>query len=81
MDRLEGRRLMELFFPQLLRRERDQKRAAEDARRVFNKTFFAGHLRWYGIPFKSNAVSQQLQQLLKDAVVAGKVRRSEGTDQ
>lgn len=72
---------MELLFPELLRLERDRKRAAKDAKGLLNKTFFAGHLKWYGIPFKSNAVSHQLQQLLKDAVIAGKVRRSKSTDQ
>ncbi|KAK4234166.1 hypothetical protein C8A03DRAFT_18879 [Achaetomium macrosporum] len=70
--RLEGDRLLELFFPERLRLKRDQKRAAEDARAYFKKAFFAAQLRWYGIPFKANAKVSDLRQLLRDAVLAGK---------
>ncbi len=73
---LSGVRLLELFFPERLRLKREQKQAAEDAKRYFGKAFFSGQLRWHAIPFKASARVDELRKLLQDAVVAGKVRNT-----
>lgn len=72
-SRVEGSRLLELFFPERLRLKRDQKESAASAKSLFRKPFFAAQLRWYGIPFRSTATVSDLEQLLKDAVVSGQV--------
>lgn len=76
LGRVDGSRLQELFFPERLRLKRDQKHAAEDAKRLFKRPFFAAQLRWYGIPFRSNAAAGEMEGLLRDAVVSGQVSAS-----
>ncbi|ETS79927.1 hypothetical protein PFICI_07456 [Pestalotiopsis fici W106-1] len=70
--RIDGSRLLELFFPGRLRSLRGQEEARESARDLFKMTFFVAQLRWYGIPFRSSARLPELQQLLRDAVVDGR---------
>lgn len=72
-NRVGGDRLRELFDPQRLRLKRDQKDAAEEAHRLFRAPFFAAQLEYYGIKFPSNYRRDQLEDLLKESVRAGKV--------
>ncbi|KAK8022489.1 hypothetical protein PG993_013256 [Apiospora rasikravindrae] len=72
--REEGCRLSELFFPERLERQQDQDSARRAAKRLFNKEFFITQLRWYGVPFKSNAKRDELEAILRTAVGEGKCR-------
>ena len=72
-SRVGGARLRELFNPQNLRIKRDQKHATEEAKKLFSKPFFAAQLRYYAIKFPSNYRIDQLKNLLKESVSAGKV--------
>lgn len=74
--RIEGSRLLVLFYPGRLRSWREQDEAQKAARDLFKRSFFVAQLRWYGIPFRSSALSSELQQLLRDSVVAGRVSLS-----
>jgi hypothetical protein len=71
--RIEGSRLLVLFYPGRLRSWREQDEAQKAARDLFKRSFFVAQLRWYGIPFRSSALSSELQQLLRDSVVVGRV--------
>lgn len=70
---VEGSRLKELFYPGRLHLKGDQKSAREEAKTLFRKDFFAAQLRWYGIQFKSNVASGELEKMLRTAVAEGKV--------
>ncbi|KAF3016405.1 hypothetical protein E8E14_001747 [Neopestalotiopsis sp. 37M] len=70
--RIEGSRLLVLFYPGRLRSWREQDEAQKTAKDLFKRSFFVAQLRWYGIPFRSSALSSELQQLLRDSVVAGR---------
>lgn len=72
-ERVDGSRLDALFHPERLRLQRDQKKAAEDAKRLFSRSFFAAQLRYYGITFPKTATEAQLQSLLEKAVAAKQV--------
>jgi hypothetical protein len=70
---VEGSRLRELFDPSTLRLHRDRMAAIQDAEILFNKTFFDAQLRHYGIEFKKSLPKDELELLLRDAVLSGKV--------
>lgn len=72
-ERVDGARLEALFHPDRLRLQRDQKKAADDARRLFSRPFFAAQLRYYGIAFPKTATEAQLHSLLDKAVTAKQV--------
>lgn len=76
VGRVGGSRLHELFNPSTLRLKRDQNNAAEEARKLFKKAFFAAQLRYYGISFRSSLSSADLSSLLEDAVRQGKVKKN-----
>lgn len=68
VDRVSGSRLLELFNPTTLRLKRDQKDAAEEARKLFKKTFYVAQLKHYGVPHKASSTSTELWCALHDAV-------------
>ncbi|KAH8683847.1 hypothetical protein BGZ61DRAFT_455347 [Ilyonectria robusta] len=68
VDRVEGSRLKQLFYPETLRLKRDQKAARESAKELFKKDFFVAQLKHYGIEFASTAKVSQLRDLLEVAV-------------
>lgn len=72
-ERLDGSRLEALFHPDRLRLQRDQKKAVDDAKRLFGRHFFAAQLRYYGITFPKTATEAQLHSLLEKAVAAKQV--------
>ncbi|KAH6608570.1 hypothetical protein Trco_001916 [Trichoderma cornu-damae] len=72
VSRVSGSRLHELFNPSTLGLKRDQKRAAEEARQLFGKPFYAAQLTHYGIPFQASAAGSELFFLLKDAAREGR---------
>ncbi|KAF5671952.1 AT hook motif family [Fusarium denticulatum] len=77
VERVNGSRLRELFWPETLRLKRDQKKASDEARELFKKkSIFAGQLRHYGISFhpKKPTVGE-LKELLMNAVAEGQISR------
>lgn len=72
-ERVDGLRLGALFHPERLRTQRDQKKAVEEAKRLFCRPFFAAQLRYYGISFPKSATVAQLKSLLDKAVAAQQV--------
>jgi hypothetical protein len=75
VERVSGSRLHELFLPETLRLKRDQKKASDEARELFErKGFFVRQLRHYGISFHPwmTKVGEQ-RELLMNAVAQGQV--------
>lgn len=72
-ERVDSVRLEALFHPERLRLQRDQKKATDDAKLLFNRRFFAAQLRYYGIKFPKTATESQLKSLLEKAVAARQV--------
>lgn len=79
--RVTGERLRELFLPEELRLKRDQKAAAEEAKKRFKRPFYKAQLRFYGIEIPVDMsrldpddLEALLRGLLKKAVVDGKVK-------
>ncbi|KAL7803344.1 hypothetical protein V8C44DRAFT_344411 [Trichoderma aethiopicum] len=70
--RVDGARLRGLFNPSTLRLKRDQKDAADEARRLFTKPFLAAQLKYYDIPFRPSHKRDELLLLLQNAVHQGK---------
>lgn len=66
-------RLDALFHPERQRLQREQKKAADDAKRLFGRPFFAAQLRYYGIAFPKSATEAQLRSLLEKAIAARQV--------
>lgn len=58
---------------QLSDSKRDQKDAADEARRLFTKPFLAAQLKYYDIPFRPSHKRDELLLLLQNAVNQGKV--------
>lgn len=73
-ERVDGSRLEKLFHPERVPAPRNQKRAAEEAKRLFSRPFFAAQLRYYGITFPKSATEAQLKSLLDKAVLAQQVQ-------
>ncbi|KAK7960592.1 hypothetical protein PG988_011806 [Apiospora saccharicola] len=71
-DRVEGSRLLELFYPQRLPHQEDQDSARKEAKDLFCKEFFCSQMLWYGIRFKERARAPNLEQRLRTAVEDGK---------
>lgn len=72
-ERVESPRLEALFHPERLAAKRHQKKAAEDAKKLFSRPFCSSQLRHYGITFPRNASEAQLKSLLEKAVAAKQV--------
>lgn len=62
-----------MFFPDRLP-DRDGQIAAIDAHHLFRKGFFAAQLRYYGMKIPARSKSEELEGMLREAVVAGKTR-------
>lgn len=74
IERMEASRLAELFAPEsYLQKKRDQNAARKESDKLFLKKFHVAQLRHYGIDFRENWPKEQVQSLLRDAVLGGKV--------
>ncbi|KAK7509843.1 hypothetical protein IWZ03DRAFT_418965 [Phyllosticta citriasiana] len=69
-SRVEGKRLRELFNPQI--RKMGQLKARKDAKKLFKKPFFAAQLKYHDIKFKSSSKVDDLRNLLEESVRQGK---------
>ncbi|KAK8241900.1 hypothetical protein HDK77DRAFT_268470 [Phyllosticta capitalensis] len=73
IERMEASRLAELFAPEsYLQKKRDQNAARKESDKLFLKKFHVAQLRHYGIDFRENWPKEQVQSLLRDAVLGGK---------
>ncbi|KAK7541237.1 uncharacterized protein J3D65DRAFT_272125 [Phyllosticta citribraziliensis] len=69
--RVEGPRLHGLLHPETLSLQ-GRMVAAEEARKLFKKDFFAAQLRFYGIEFRMSSKVADLRSLLEESVHHGK---------
>ena len=70
---IEGRKLLDYFFPTSTKHGEAQRLAKVEAGYLFSKDFFAAQLRYYGLEFPARASKAELGKILKKAVVGGKV--------
>ncbi|KAK8209417.1 hypothetical protein IWZ01DRAFT_483329 [Phyllosticta capitalensis] len=71
VPRMEPARLRGLLDPDSLELEADQKQAKEDARRLLNRSFLVGQLRFYGLTALTKYKVDRLKDILKDVVAPG----------